>query len=56
MTDIGHEPPLDPPEGGSWPRCPVCGAATDSVFRNGRLEIVGCWECLEIADAFEVCG
>lgn len=36
-----------------YPHCPVCGAETDTVYRNKDLEIVGCGECLISRDAWE---
>jgi uncharacterized protein with PIN domain len=36
-----------------YPRCPVCGEETDTIYRNKDLEIVGCSECLSSRDAWE---
>lgn len=35
------------------PRCPICGAEVDTVYKNKELEIVGCDECLQSNDAWE---
>lgn len=46
---------LVPPEYGeeSWPRCPVCGATTDTFYRNEQGDIVGCEECIHYVDAWQ---
>lgn len=46
---------LVPPEYGevSWPRCPVCGAVTDTFYRNELGDMVGCEECLHYVDAWQ---
>lgn len=36
-----------------WPVCPVCGAECDTIYRNKKSEIVGCYECLDSRDAWE---
>lgn len=36
-----------------FPRCPVCGDETDTLYRNAESEIVGCSECLHMYDAWE---
>ena len=52
--DIGHEPPLEPPEQEPAPVCPICGSETDRFFTDFYHEIVGCSECIESVDAWEV--
>ncbi len=39
----------------TYPRCPVCGAECDTVYRSmENLDtIVGCDECIKTADAWE---
>lgn len=46
------EPRLDPPEP-EMPRCPVCGAETDTFYRDKHHHIVGCDECICTVDAWE---
>lgn len=36
------------------PICPICGEATDTMYKNQDGEIVGCGECLKAVDAWEV--
>lgn len=38
----------------TYPRCPVCGAECDTIYKNRYFEIVGCDECIRTADAWEV--
>lgn len=52
--DIGHEPPLEPPEQEPAPICPVCGAETGLYYLDKYHEIVGCSECIESVDAWGV--
>lgn len=44
-----------PPEYGqeSWPRCPVCGEETDTLYQNEDGEIVGCDGCIHYMDAWQ---
>lgn len=37
-----------------YPRCPVCGAETDTVYTVANSPILGCPECLQSHDAWEV--
>ena len=43
---------LDPPEA-PIPVCPICGAETDTYYKNADGEIVGCDECVSTIDAWE---
>ena len=36
-----------------WPRCPICGAETDTFYRNRDREVVGCEDCLCTVDAWD---
>ena len=37
------------------PTCPICGAETDTVYvQKGTYDIVGCDECLQSKDAWDV--
>lgn len=54
--DIGHEPSLEPPTPPDAPVCPVCGSETDTFYYDKYHEIVGCSECIETRDAWEVIG
>ena len=36
------------------PRCPVCGAECDTIYRNKDSEVVGCEQCIRIQDAYGV--
>ena len=47
------ELPLEPEEG-RMPLCPVCGQECEWVFRDDAGTIVGCDNCLEELDAWEV--
>ena len=38
------------------PVCPVCGAETDTFVVNRDGQVVGCDECCQDKDAWEVCG
>ena len=49
------EPRLEPPPEPPAPRCPVCGAETDTVYLANTGEAVGCCECLRACDAWERC-
>lgn len=44
----------EPPESKDLPICPICGAETDTFFKNNDSEIVGCDECVRKVDAWEV--
>lgn len=35
------------------PRCPVCGAECETIYKNDSLDIVGCDECLTGYDAID---
>ncbi len=37
----------------SWPRCPVCGAECETLFRGRGGEILGCEDCVTASDAWE---
>ena len=39
--------------GREYPRCPVCGEETDTLYQDGMGDIVGCERCLEQIDAWE---
>ena len=43
------------PDGKSpvYPRCPVCNAECDTVYRNKDFEVVGCEEYIVSGDAWE---
>lgn len=51
--DICHEPRLEPPDPPPVPRCPVCGAETDTYYYDKYNDIVGCSECIETRDAWD---
>lgn len=36
------------------PRCPMCGAECDTIYRDGGVEIVGCENCITFIDAWDV--
>lgn len=42
----------EPPEP-KMPRCPVCGAETDTFKRDYYGDIVGCDECVKDIDAWD---
>lgn len=52
--DLPHEPSLEPPEYDT-PRCPVCGAETDTLYEDkyGYAGVVGCDNCLAAIDAWD---
>lgn len=37
-----------------FPRCPMCGAECDTIYRAGGVEIVGCDNCISFRDAWDV--
>lgn len=45
------EPPVEPPAY-TCPICPVCGAETDTVYKNVYGDPVGCPECVTEVDAW----
>lgn len=51
--DIGHEPNLEQEDAEPVPRCPICGAETDTFYKGYYEDIVGCSECVESVDAWE---
>ena len=48
MERTGYPDGKEPPQ----PRCPVCGAETDTVYSDG-VNVQGCPECLMTMDAWE---
>lgn len=36
------------------PHCPVCGCECETIYRNRYDEIIGCNECIDAVDAWEV--
>lgn len=36
-----------------YPLCPICGAETDTFYRNKDLDIIGCDECVSTVDAWD---
>ena len=36
------------------PHCPVCGQECEIVYRNRYGEIIGCDDCIDAVDAWEV--
>ena len=48
---LNIEPPVDPPAY-TCPCCPVCGAETDTVYKNVYGDPVGCPECVTEVDAW----
>ena len=53
--DIGHEPPLTPPEPPA-PCCPLCGAETWELLRSRFGDVVGCPRCVERVEAEDESG
>lgn len=51
--DIGHEPSLEPPDY-EVPHCPVCGQECEVIYKNRYGEIIGCDDCIDAVDAWEV--
>ena len=47
------ERPLEPPPEPPLPRCPICGAETDTFYKDKNGDIVGCDECVSTCDAWE---
>lgn len=56
MIDVRDMPelPLEPLPETPLPRCPVCGAETDTFCRGKHMDIVGCDECVRAVDAWEL--
>lgn len=48
---LNIEPPIEPPAY-TCPICPVCGAETDTVYKNVYGDPVGCPECVTEVDAW----
>lgn len=48
---LNIEPPVEPPAY-TCPICPVCGAETDTVYKNVYGDPVGCPECVTEVDAW----
>lgn len=48
---LNIEPPVEP-QAYTCPRCPVCGAETDTVYKNVYGDPVGCPECVTEVDAW----
>ena len=38
----------------TYPRCPICGAECESIYKNSDRDIVGCDVCVGTEDAWEV--
>lgn len=55
MRRVDHIPelPFEPPEE-RHPRCPECGEECEWYYRNAFNEIVGCDNCIDELDAWEV--
>lgn len=57
LLDYGHklpaEPSLEPPEELDPPKCPICGAETDTFFEDHYGDIVGCDSCIKPRDAWD---
>ena len=55
--DIGHEPPLEPPDPDAPPRCPICGSDEgDRLYINRRDGTVfGCNapHCVDSVDIYD---
>lgn len=47
------ERPLEPPPEPPFPRCPVCGDETDTLYKDKYGDIVGCDNCVTTKDAWE---
>lgn len=43
----------EPPETDMPPRCPRCGAETDTLYKS-KAAVEGCPECIRAVDAWEV--
>ena len=53
MTDPGLLNYPDAPEY-EVPHCPVCGQECEVLYRNRYGEVIGCDDCVESVDAWEV--
>ena len=53
MTDPGLRDYPDPPDY-TVPHCPVCGQECEVLYRNRYGEIIGCDDCIDALDAWEV--
>lgn len=38
----------------AYPRCPVCGEECETIYKDRERDIVGCDNCLNSVDAWEV--
>ena len=48
-----HDYPTPPPEPPA-PTCPVCGQECEVLYKNRYGEIIGCDDCIDALDAWEV--
>lgn len=53
MTDPGLRTNPEPPDY-EVPHCPVCGQECEVLYRNRYGEIIGCDDCIDALDAWEV--
>ena len=53
MTDPGLLTYPDAPEY-DVPHCPVCGQECEILYKNSYGEVIGCNECIDAVDAWEV--
>ena len=37
-----------------YPRCPICGAECETIYRDKDGDIFGCDECVDTKDAWDV--
>ena len=53
MTDPGLRDYPEPPDY-DVTHCPVCGCECEVLYRNRYGEIIGCDDCIDVVDAWEV--
>ena len=41
------------PRRAEWPRCPVCGAECETLYRGLDGEVLGCEDCVTASEAWE---
>ena len=53
MYDPGLRDYPDPPNY-EVPHCPVCGQECETLYRDRYGEVIGCNDCIDAVDAWEV--
>lgn len=38
----------------SWPHCPLCGEECETIYKDYYGDVVGCENCIETSNAWEL--